>query len=69
MTGPCASCDKPMIKVVGPSILPGHQGVWVHVDFADEKYCDEVAKPAKVLAILDQLQAERMARIAEGQDG
>lgn len=55
-----------MIKVPGPSILPGQQGVWEHVDSADDKYCEEVAKPARVLAILDKLQAERMARIAAG---
>lgn len=55
----CISCGKPMIKVVGPSVIPGRQGIWVHVDSADEAYCDEVAKPAYVLAILDRLQAER----------
>ncbi len=58
-TGPCVSCGKPVVKVAGPSIRPGHQGVWVHVDSADVKYCDEVAKPAKVLEIMDRLQAER----------
>jgi hypothetical protein len=65
----CVSCGKPVIKVPGPSIRPGCQGVWIHVDSGDDKYCDEVAKPARVLAILDRLQAERMARIAAGQPG
>jgi hypothetical protein len=66
----CVSCGKPMIKVPGPSVRQDvPPGVWVHVDSADAEYCDEVAKPAFVLAILDKLQAERMARIAAGQPG
>lgn len=60
-TGPCVSCGKPVIKADGPTAAPGLSGVWVHVDPADVEYCDEVAKPAKVLEILDRLQAEREA--------
>ena len=65
----CSTCGKQLVKVAGPSIRPGHQGIWVHADPADEKYCDEVAKPARVAAILDRLQAERMARLERGAGG